>query len=882
MHIASKVCAFVVVLIVLGDAVSGQSTLDADQTQFPPAPPHASNGTHVPVITTLVRNALFITSDMTWAAGQVHRVENPGNARCDLVIDSGAALRVKGARIEVRGDVYIREGGSLHLEDCELVVYNTFNREFSIYFEGGRLDSERSIIGGRQDAAGRSQLCNIYLNNGVWSARDTTFSHTGGILVGLLADDGSGGTTGFRGQPNLTGGELIADGLYGGTASDAVHVSGWGDVTLRNSTCPITLYLYDNGVTTVDLDLDNKNRIAHDVYGDPALHDAVFRAPINLPVPGAPWRLELENHLAPDWRLRLLDVVDANGSNLRRFVLRNAGQVVIAIHGLGLTQTPVLVGPWRNFFPLPRILPALPTTRSPGENAIPPGCGVQIGNVLIEAAQSSPLSLLDWINVISWAFNLDENSDLTIQGNMRIAEVIMQDSQLSLSSGHGFDAEMMASSFTVLKGLQYPSFPATADLKIFDAIIGESGLQPQIDCDGLSTVLIERVLSRSLVLRTGPQQFGPAPPNNAQILARELWDGLTTTSNTNAGGTITITRPAPGENYDFQNVDFEGGLQSGLPDYWQGAGIAGASSGVVRSQSAGTQSFSLQASASSGFIEKEIKLPVGTLLGFRGWIRGENVPAGASIQCEILGSAGGSTNVLPQIAVGQWRMFMTPNYEVMPGDQHVTFRVGFSGAPGTGGGLEVLLDDLDIEVLNWWDADNLVNLDFDALDHHPFGTWANQLDDEWAPPYWINYGAPSYLERDPLVLRPGAAAGSAAVRIDQPATGSTQLNKQWTFFEPGQTLLISGWVRGIPITPGNNFFINMFLGQGSQALNPSNPATLFWQHNTASGTGWVQFNQTYTVPSPPGYASFTKLAFTTSSGEPGDSLLVDDIVITVQ
>ncbi|MFN3242386.1 MAG: hypothetical protein ACE37K_12835 [Planctomycetota bacterium] len=873
---------FAAMLALLGMA-AGQSALDADQTRFPPGPPLASNGTHVPVITTQTRNARFITSDTTWAAGRVHRVENPGGNRCDLVIDAGADLRLKGARVEVRGDVYIREGGSLHLEDCEFLVYNSFNREFSIYFEGGRLDSERSIIGGRLDAQGRGQLCNIYLNNGVWTARDTTYVNTGGILVGLLADDGNGGITGFRGEPNLTGGELIADGLFGGANSDAVHVSGWGDVTMRNSTSSISLYLYDNGVSTVDLDLDNQQRIVHDVYGDPALHDATFRAPINHPVPGAPWRLELENHLAPDWRLRILEVRDSNGGNLRRFRLANAGQVVIGIGGLGLTQAPVLVGPWRNYFPLPRPLPALPTVRPPGENAIPPGCGVRIGNVLIEAPTSSPATLRDWIHVISWAFNLDENSDLTIQGNMRIAEVILQDSQLSLSSGNGFDAEMVASSFNVLTGLQYPGFPTTADLRISDAIIGETGLQPQINSFGLGTVLLERVLARSLNLRTGPQKFGPQPPpNNAQILARELWDDGATTSNTTAGGSITIMRPTTAQNYDFQNADFEAPVSAGVPHYWAGANVAGSSSTSVRGQSDGVTSYRLRGTAANGHIEKQIALPQGTLVGFRGWIRGVNIPAGAAIQCQVRGSAGGSTSVGPTIVAGQWRMFMTPPYEVTAADQHVVLRIGYVGAPGNGGGLEVLVDDLDMEVLNWWDADNFVNLDFDATDHHPFGTFANQVSEEWGPAYWFNFGASAYLERNPQVLRSGAAPGSAAARIDMPASGVTQLNKQWTFLEPGQTLTLSGWVRGIPATAGNDFFINMFVGQGGQALNPNNPATLFWQHNTAAGTGWVPFSETYTVPGAPDFADFTKLAFTITSGAPGDSLLVDDITITIQ
>lgn len=874
-------------LTLLCGALGAQTQFDADRRERTPTPLFP-NGTHTPVIATQSRQALVIRSDTTWAPGR-YLIEARGGGRCDLIVEAGANLRATDALIEVRGDIFFKAGSFVRIDECEFVNLNSRSREFSFYWEGGHLETHRSVVGGVQDASGVSQPSNMHLNNGLWTAYDTVYSHTGGVLVGLLSDDGRGNTTGFRGQPELTGGELVADGLYAGTNSDAVHVSGWGDVKMSNSTTPISLYLYEAGGSSSRLNLDTENRVVHDVYGDPALHDSTFRTPINRPIPSVPWRLELENHLVPNWRLRFFDVVNSNGSNDRRYVLENASLVTVGFTCVGLTQSPTLVGPWATFFPPPRTLPALPTFGPPGEHRVPPGCGIKFGNVIIEAptraAPGTVQSLDDWVGVNAWAIVLRSGSDVSIRGNMTVAEAILLDSKLELRGGRAFDARMFATSFSVLQGRGVSGFPASADLMLREVRIGKEFLQPQIDALGSGTALVERSISSRLVLTTDQQPFGPLPrPDSARILTNDLWETppLTRANQLSPGGQITINRPNTAQTGNFLNADFEGGVRAGgAPDHWSLTRATGASSSTRRALSPGSRSFQLNATGSSGWVEKTIPLPVGTVCGFRGWLRANAIPAGAALRAEIRGSGSvqRSAPITPP-GGGAWSMIDSGPYEVRPADTSVTFRLSYSGAPSNGGGLSVLLDDFVPEILDWWENDNLLNADFEMASRNPFGVSAPLTSKVWAPPYWANFGGVALDEA--VETRPGAAAGSQGVRI-KIVDDEVLLHKDLTWLEPGQQLRFSGWLKGVPGAASGSGIVQVkvHMGAGSNWGNLNYGNNQFWFHNFTGASGWQQFSLVYTVPPLPIHQAFTRVAITTGGTAAGDSVLVDDFTLTV-
>src|SRR5690606_37906418 len=119
---------------------------------------------------------------------------------CALVVRRGGLLTIERSRIDVRGPVYLEEGGMLRLVDCEMRLANGYAREFGYWFAGGRLDTERTLIGGTASASGSPLVSNFHLAHGLWTARDTTVQYCTGVLL-----------FGSRMGNGWTGGRLEAD-----------------------------------------------------------------------------------------------------------------------------------------------------------------------------------------------------------------------------------------------------------------------------------------------------------------------------------------------------------------------------------------------------------------------------------------------------------------------------------------------------------------------------------------------------------------------------------------------------------------------------------------------------------------------------------------------
>ena len=128
--------------------------------------------------------------------------------RANLVIEAGGHLRISRGTVRVFGDVVLKEGGVLRLSDTRMNLANAWPRQFNYYWRGGHLHTERVTIGGSK-TGGVPQFSNLWLNNGLWDALQTTVEYLGGILLGF-------GREGYNGDASQRGGTLRADGLLQG------------------------------------------------------------------------------------------------------------------------------------------------------------------------------------------------------------------------------------------------------------------------------------------------------------------------------------------------------------------------------------------------------------------------------------------------------------------------------------------------------------------------------------------------------------------------------------------------------------------------------------------------------------------------------------------
>ncbi len=798
-------------------------TLDSDKATLP-AQSVGPNGSHGGA------QSLIITDRQTWSDA-AFRIHSGTSGRCDLVIENGGMLRIEDSDLEIRGNVYLKEGGTLQLIRTRCVMRNNYPRQFNYWWEGGHLYTKNCVIGGYENGA--SQIANFWLDRGLWTARQTTVQHSGGILLGFI-----------DGIPGFRGGSLDADGLYGGQSSDGIVMLGRGDAIVRNSRMPLNLAVYADQGGSVNLDVASGATIQHRVYGDQNVHQSLHTAPVDTHLPGSPWRLELENTVCELWMVTIFHIRD----NQAPFdvTLLNSSDISMRLMTHDLVGSPSYTGPWQTYYPPPRRMPGLPCSLAPGEHGIPPGCGVKIGNTTVRAPSN------DWAYTRVWSFNFwGDQTDYSIQGSMRIGELFLDNNaRLTLEGDAEYNAGLLAQTFDLHDDAQ---------LTIRNATVGNSGsFQAALIAHARSHITLENVILRDVLLHTKPGQWWPNEGvNQATISMSDFHETGDLSTISGHSGSITINTPGPNDATDLSNLDFEDTVSGGLPSYWAGNGMSGFRSTTRRS---GSYSYAYRSTVGNGSIYKTLALPEGCDVEFRGWLR-LNQQGGGQVRAFVRGSSGGQIDVDPSLVQGNWAYFHTQPYTVQPGDTVVELGISHGGASGP---VEILCDDFQVGIASWWQDDNLANLEFDE-------TVMREIPElpENAPNHWHVWNADSEVESNDL--RPGAAAGTHALRLVR--TGSwASLRKSLSFLETGQTVRVRGWVKSLAPTPER---VTIRVSElDSRWWDTS------WGNNVGAEfttAGWHFFDVTYTVPGGSLRADFTGLTFTSQ----GD-YLVDDCSVEIQ
>lgn len=190
------------------------------------------------------------------------------------LIEKAGDWRVSGceaftnAHIKVDGNLYFEKGGELTLDDCVLEVLGNYSRHRQIYWEGGKLFTTNTTMGGSLNDEGVIANTIFNLKDGAWEAVDTTVQYSYGIT---FSQD--------------TVGTLRATRMKQGPSPDSLIISGKADVEMTDCKFVIGLNLYclRGGKYSLDLPVNKRFSAEYD--------------PSNLPVD---YRLKLTNHLVPD------------------------------------------------------------------------------------------------------------------------------------------------------------------------------------------------------------------------------------------------------------------------------------------------------------------------------------------------------------------------------------------------------------------------------------------------------------------------------------------------------------------------------------------------------------------------------------------------------
>lgn len=781
------------------------------------------------------RDQFLVDSRLPAFSGNVRFVAS-NNAPVDIVVEAGGVLIFDRAHIEVVGDIILRRGGVLRLVDSDLEVFSRVrSREFNVFWEGGTLYTERSRIGGRLIG---NFLTNFFLRDGVWICNSTVVHHSGGILVGE-----------HQLPPDRQGGALIADGLFPGLSADNVRVNGRCEVVLKNSAFGVGIRLFDTGAAGSVI-LDAENQVPLDVvFGDANFHAGVIPGGIG-DIPNSLWRLELDNTVVPRWSYQLFDV-NPTAAN-RSYEIRNANGVEIGIHSEDLVGEPVLTGPWSSFYPPPAVLPGLPSDVNPGYHPIPPGCGVSIGNVSIEAPATQPLP------VTSWGLYLGGNAgDFAVRGPSMIVEIQVRNSRLLVD---GLDTYAGGVRALTVKTTE------TGQCTIRNAVLGSPSSQPgEVAAEGRSSIHLERVRLRRLLLSTNPQLSGG--PNRGVDMgvitvddfleSRASGESLTLNPNSRPGS-IVLDRATPSQSTDLQNLDFESAPRSnGEPAFWSASGLSGSSASGLGGS--GGSSALLNFGSSGGALEKQVQVNGGAPIQCSGFLRVGSLASGRTVRVELVPDVGSSASYDVTASTGGDDYFVVTLPDPSLAVREVAIRVSASGAAN------VWVDDLVVDVALPWEDDNLANLDFEVLTQRAFGERPNRFD---PPEHWFAQTAVCHLESvDP----PPGNAGSQYVVCDVLGESGSLL-KRLRFVPPGRTVTVTGWAR--TSNPTGSLASWVYLGRADNYFNRIAPNA---SDRVFMNTGWQPFSVSYVVQ-----ASNPATTFAVFAQGIDSTIEVDEVEVTIQ
>jgi hypothetical protein len=843
MHSILVVFRLIAALMLLAGALPPQASPGEDPASLPVVNLTA-NATHSQRNRTAVKNAYAVRNSQTITDSQVV-VSN-----CDLLVDGDGHLRLERCWLRVQGDIFLKERGLLELIDCRVELSNTYPKQFNYWWEGGELRTTRCLIGGRAFPAGSPQTSTFELHRGLWNAFQTTVQYSGGIQIGL-------GRLGYGQDPFLRGGTLYADGLQQGATADAVIVSGYGDVVLKNSTFNLNVSLYaDSGQTTQSaFDFTTLQPISGEVYGDRNVIDSLplTRAPVTRDVPGLPYRLEIENTVVPFWFVGIYGV--ATTGPRTTFEFQDPAGLIVGIHALDLQGSPVPVGPWATYGTR---IPQLPATQSCGADDMPPGCGVRIGNLDIVAPSNRPA------RISSWSFYLEgPQTNFSIQGPTKIAEIFMLDGQLAITGSEAYDARVDANTISLHRN---------ASLTLQNVSIGQFdstvSVQRYLELQGMSSCTIQHALIHGLKVRSRPEVYC-CINQGVEATTLSVSDFLECDMPLDAVATgasaFTVQRATPAQNFDLTNVNMDTAPVGGAPAFWSSSNLLATATTDTRPLTTSQASNELQSLSNTSTMSKSLPVAAGSFVAARAWVKPITAPANSSLQFTVSGSASGVTSVnVPLTAPSTnngWIQVILPPHKVAALDGPIDVAFVFTGT-----GLTVRLDDIDIRPTSWWDRNTVTNLDFDEDDTVGYSFPPTEYR---YPAFWSVWNCNAMFDTN--VIRPLAAPGSRSVRLAVTG-GAGQLFKILEDIAPGTNIHVTGWIRVISPVPQP---LKVHVGDNARWWDSTYGNNQIFY--AANPTAWTPFTLNYLVPS---NGSMTRIIVT--GGAPGDDILVDDIEVTLQ
>jgi hypothetical protein len=341
------------------------------------------------------------------------------------------------AHVRIHGDLEIAPGGSLKIEDACVEICGAAARDHQIRI-AGTLISKRSTIGGTAGDQGPIQTC-INLS-GSWLAEDTTVQYS----YGIMADAGT----------------LSAQNLKAGPFPDSILMSGSAAVSLRDSQFAIALYADAGAGGQYRLSLPS-NRPIHRVFD-------------SARVPGAPYRLELENVEVPQWFL-FVRGISAHAPKTE-IQIRDATNLVPSMMAHDLRGELHLPASWKRSGDL-----------STWGDPLPAGTRARAGNVELEIG--TPMLVPGW-----GVYLTGSNTDARIRGPTAIAELFVQ-------QGARCDVEGTPGTHDTL--LQCTTTDVTDGGRLFvrDAMLGwfaRSALRGQLRAERGGTIIARRIHAADL------------------------------------------------------------------------------------------------------------------------------------------------------------------------------------------------------------------------------------------------------------------------------------------------------------------------------------------------------------------------------------------------
>lgn len=742
-----------------------------------------------------------------------------------LTVRAGAELRLVRSVLTVTGNILMEPGSKVTVIDSSLLLATTGTTRYELRNEGGLLHTERAVLGSAVTSGGLFQSLFLHLR-GTWLARQTVVQS----LVTTVAD----GRNGWFGNPLHKGGTVVADGLYEGDRTDAIHMSGMGDGVFANGTMNIGLYLDcagSAGPGAATIDLQSQVPLAV-VYGDPLVH-----AGVTAPLPAHLCRIELRNHRSPTWQFFATNATMAGP--LQTITLQHAADITCNFRGTNLTGSPVLAGPWASYY---TELPGLPSTGRPGYHTLPPGCSVQLGNVKFQSGTGPA----DGNRIRAWGlYSAGTGTNLTVAGPTLVAELELgSGGQVHLQGTGSFDMGVFANAVRIQQG---------ANLTITNAAIGEFGIG-----SGAPGLIEARTGSQVTIQDSrAARVFFKTVGAGSAITAQNLYGAGNVLVDTSGGGSVVLGQATPIQDWDLQNLSFESSLVGGAPPFWTASSFVGALVGDPLPGSAGSSALEASVTATT-LLQKHLVLPPQTTVSLLGGIKVQQAPPAGQLRWQVSQGAQFLSRAAAAAPLGAWQRLTVPLLTVGAGSGPVA--VGFAA---TGGPAQVRLDDVRVQIGSWWDYDNFANLDFEQPCRH-----GGHVPTYWqAPDCWRTFQV--RCEPDAAIVRPGAPNGSHSVRMQLQA-GNGNIGKDLSFLRAGDRLVVNGHARGLSTTPGA--YVQALVLDGTTGVLLQATPIL------ACDGLWRTWSLNCLMPANPTYVRLLLTCF----DAPGSSCWFDDLTVEVQ